>query len=227
MDEIIDAIPTNWSKVIKMYPNLKDIENFLEEEKNKFGDDLPTFPHFENIFKCFHYFNTGDTKVVILGQDPYHGKDHAIGLCFGVSKKTKIPPSLRNIQNELVTNVGIDLTCKTLEYWAKQGVLLLNAALTVRMKSPASHMKIWLPFTKYIIDHLNQASWRYENMVFVAWGAFAYDKLKNINQKRHHLIVSSHPSPLSARRKYKEFPAFLGSKPFSKINALLTEKIHW
>ena len=106
---------------------------------------------FENIFKCFHYFNTEDTKVVILGQDPYHGKDQAIGLCFGVSKKTKIPPSLRNIQNELVTDIGIDLTSKTLEHWAEQGVLLLNAALTVRMRSPASHMKIWLPFTKYII----------------------------------------------------------------------------
>ena len=89
MDEIINAIPTNWSKVIRLYPNLKDIETFLEEEKNKFGDDLSTFPQYKNIFKCFHYFNTEDTKVVILGQDPYHGHDQAIGLCFGVSKKNK------------------------------------------------------------------------------------------------------------------------------------------
>ena len=93
MNEIIDAIPTNWSKVIKLYPNLKDIETFLEKEKNKFG--IPIFPQYKNIFKCFHYFNTGDTKVVILGQDPYHGKDQAIGLCFGVSKTTKIVIPIR------------------------------------------------------------------------------------------------------------------------------------
>ena len=155
MDEIINAIPTNWSKVIKLYPNLKNIEQFLEEEKKKFGDDLPIFPQYENIFKCFHYFNTEDTKVVILGQDPYHGKDQAIGLCFGVSNETKVPPSLRNIQNELVTNIGIDLTSKTLEYWAQQGVLLLNAALTVRMKSPASHMKIWFLWLGELLHMIN------------------------------------------------------------------------
>ena len=178
-------------------------------------DDVPTFPSPENIFRCFNYFNIEDTKVVILGQDPYHGDNQATGLCFGVSEGVRAPPSLKNIQKELLHDVGIILKSLSLEGWAKQGILLLNSALTVRKKNPSSHMTVWLPFTKYIIDHLNKTQ---KSIVFVAWGAFAYDKLKDMNIKKHELIVSSHPSPFSVSRPMKSFPSFRHSRPFTQIN---------
>lgn len=221
--ELINNLQTNWREILLSYPDLEDIETFLATEKEIFGTEVPTHPSPENLLQCFKYNNIEDIKVVILGQDPYHGDGQATGLCFAVSNSTKTPPSLRNIQNELVNDIGIDLVSKTLEHWAKQGVLLLNTALSVRHKTPAAHMSIWLPFTKYIIQKLNEQ----DKIVFVAWGAFAYDKLKNIDEKRHHLLVSSHPSPLSASRKYKTFASFKGSKPFSKINSLIENKIHW
>ena len=206
---------TDWRKVILAYPKLNDINKFLEEERKAYWETLDIFPPRYVIFRCFKYFNVKDTKVVLLGQDPYHGVNQASGLCFGVHDVIPPPPSLKNIMKEMKADLGIELSSRTLEQWAKQGVLLMNTALTVRQKTPASHMKIWLPFTKYIIDYLNKIQ---EGIVFVAWGAFAYDKLKDIDKNKHHLIVSSHPSPLSAYRKFGDFPAFLGSKPFSKIN---------
>lgn len=224
MENQVKNITTGWKDILLNYPKLGEISKFLKNEEETFGNDLKTYPKTENIFRCFNFCNPNDIRVVILGQDPYHGENQANGLCFAVNKGIKSPPSLNNIKNELVTNIGIDLKCSNLEYWAEQGVLLLNTALTVRHKSPASHMGTWLPFTKYIIDYLNNSC---SGIIFVAWGAFAYDKLKSINTEKHHLIVSSHPSPLSARRKYKDFPAFLGSKPFSKINSLLENKIKW
>ena len=191
----------------------------LKNEHNKYGEDLPTYPNYNNIFRCFHYKDVVNTRVVILGQDPYHGEGQAIGLCFGVDKGISSPPSLKNILKEL-KNDGWDLMGDlTLECWARQGVLLLNSALTVRKKSPASHMSIWLPFTKYIIDHLNTSQ---KDIVFVAWGAFALGKLTHIDQTKHKLLISSHPSPLSARRKLGSAPAFIGSAPFSRINHYLT-----
>ena len=215
---LINDIPTDWKKVLLDYPDLDQIQSFLKREKILFDSSLPIFPAPENIFRCFHYRNVANTKVVILGQDPYHGKGQAIGLCFGVNKETKVPPSLRNIIKELGKDGKLKDT--SLEQWAKQGVLLLNTALTVRQKSPASHMKIWLPFTKYIIHHLNETQ---KNIVFIAWGAFAYDKLAYIDQTKHKLLVSSHPSPLSAYRMFGEAPAFKGSQPFSKVNEYLKE----
>ena len=153
--------------------------------------------------------------MVILGQDPYHGEGQATGLCFAVNENVKIPPSLRNIKNHLNLDQGVQLTDTTLRGWAQQGVLLLNSALTVRKGNPSSHMTVWLPFTKYIIDYLNRMQ---TGIVFVAWGSFAYDKLKDIDEKKHGLIVSSHPSPFSAYRNLKTFPPFLSSYPFTKIN---------
>lgn len=221
---VINQLKTDWKPLILSYPHLQDIENFLSHELEVYGTDIPTFPSPENIFRCFSFFNIAKTKVVLLGQDPYHGDNQAIGLCFGIGNTEKSPPSLRNIQGELVTDIGVDLKSKTLEYWGNQGVLLLNTALTVRRKSPASHMSVWLPFTKYIISSLNVQT---KSIVFVAWGAFAYDKLKDIDQTKHHLLVSSHPSPFSARRTFKQFPAFLNSRPFSQINSKLDIAIHW
>ena len=224
MNASILEIPTDWKDIILKYPKINEVSTFLEKESEKFSGILEILPRLSDIFKCFTYFNSENTKVVILGQDPYHGLNQATGLCFAVNDGQKSPPSLNNIKNELVTDIGVDLPTNTLKHWAKQGILLLNSALTVRQKSPASHMSIWLPFTKYIIDYINRNC---QKVIFVAWGAFAYDKLKDVDKEKHHLIVSSHPSPLSARRKFKTFPSFLGSKPFSKINSYLEKKIIW
>ena len=212
-------LKTDWKDVIERYEDFEKIQEFVDSERGKI---LDIFPPEHKVFRCFNYFNVKDTKVVILGQDPYHTPKMASGLCFGVGSDQKTPPSLRNIQAELVSDIGVDLKSKTLEYWAQQGVLLLNSALTVVQHKPASHMKIWLPFTKYIIDYIDKNC---ENVVFVSWGAFAYKKLMNVDKEKHTLIVSSHPSPLSANKKLKDFPAFKGSKPFSKINQI--HKIIW
>jgi len=228
--KLINTIPTDWKRIIANYPNLKNIENFLNREKMLFGDNLPTYPSLENIFRCFHYRNASNTKVVILGQDPYHGPGQATGLCFAVDNDIKPPPSLKNIMKEIKNDCDGDLNDITLEKWAKQGVLLMNTALTVRKKKPTSHMKIWLPFTKYIINYLNK---KCNGIVFIAWGAFAYDKLIDIDTSKHRLLVSSHPSPLSANRVFGSAPAFIGSCPFSKTNEYLDKirkseiKVRW
>lgn len=181
----------------------------------------PVYPPKEKIFNCLNRVNTQDVKVVIIGQDPYHGKDQATGYCFGYSG-SKIPPSLKNIEKELKSDIGVELIDKTLEHWADQGVLLLNTSLTVEEGKANSHSKIWKGFAKLIIDHLNE---NYQNIIFVAWGAHAFKCLEGINTDKHKLIVSSHPSPLSANKSFGDYPPFLGSKPFSKINEYLTEKI--
>ena len=181
-------------------------------------ESLQIYPKKENIFRCFNYTDVEDTRVIILGQDPYHGENQAIGLSFGVEEGTKQPPSLKNIFKKLENS----RTTSSLEWWAKQGVLMLNTALTVRHKTPGAHLKWWLPFTRDIIKYLNE---REQSRIFVAWGAFAYDKLKLIDKEKHNLIVTSHPSPLSNYKKFKEYPAFKGSKIFSNINKILVNKI--
>ena len=223
MDSIAQ-IKTNWKQIILDYPHLDSLLHNMKVEKKKFQGHLKIFPPNNLIFECFNHFNVEDTKVLILGQDPYHGEGQACGLCFAVPTEKKAPPSLNNIRNELVLDCGIDLKSTNLKYWALQGVLLLNGALTVLEKKPTSFLKMWAPFTRYIIDYLNKAQYP---IVFVAWGAFAYTQLSKIDKTKHHLIVSSHPSPLSAYRKYKTFHSFHGSKPFSTINSLLKKPIHW
>jgi len=217
----VASVITSWRKVLQ---ELDIPNNQYDNEQETIANALPTYPSQENIFRCFTYFEPEDTKVVILGQDPYHGPNEAIGLCFGIEPSTTLPPSLRNIEKVMMNDLDRSIGDYTLESWAKQGVLLLNAALTVRHKSPSSHMKWWIEFTKGVIQHLNDS---YTGIVFVAWGAFAHQQLAGIDTEKHYLLVSSHPSPLSCKRSYKEFPAFEKTRPFSQINSLLETEISW
>lgn len=221
-------INTNWIEIFNKYNNEYPNDTLpiiLNNINSKYlNNQIKIYPSSLNIFKAFNFFNIEHTKVVILGQDPYHNLDQANGLAFGCNNKP--PPSLRNISSELLGDLGISISDYSLEKWAKQGILLLNTALTVIQSKPSSHIKYWSKFTNFIINELNNMQ---HPIIFVAWGAYAYDKLKNINLNKHHLIVSSHPSPLSVFKKFKKFPSFAGSKPFSKINSLLDKdlKINW
>ena len=201
---------THWDRIEKEYSN--DIE--------KYRGHLQILPYLKHIFSCFKHLGPENIKVVILGQDPYHGLNQAIGKCFAVQNNIITPPSLRNIEKELKSDIGSSLKDKTLLNWETQGVFLLNASLTVVQGTPGSHMKLWKPFTEYIIKYLVE---NYTNIIFVAWGSFAYDKFSKLDMVNHKLIVSSHPSPLSCNRKFKEHHSFMGSKPFSTINSLLSE----
>ncbi len=228
--KIAKELKTGWAKVLTEMPReiWDDLEAAHAVEQDTFASELPTLPSLAAIFRCFRYFEPGNTRVVILGQDPYHGPGQATGLCFGVEKGTKPPPSLKNVAKELETDLDNSLSDFSLESWAKQGVLLLNTALTVRQHCPASHTRQWRPFTDYIIKHLNVNE---RGIVFLAWGRLAHRRLADIDQSRHSLLVSSHPSPLSCRRQYGLFPAFMGSRPFSQANEALIEagkdKIIW
>ena len=213
-------IKQSWKTLFTKYNNKyetknKSLNNILDSLKNS---QFNIYPKVENIFKCFEYFESNETKVLILGQDPYHGLNQATGLCFGINENLIIPPSLKNIIKELKNDLNINLTNNSLENWAQQKILMLNASLTVIEKKPNSQATLWFDFTDFIIDELNKNE---ESIIFVAWGAFAHNKLKNIDTSKHYLIVSSHPSPLSVYKKYKTFPSFQNSKPFSQINEIL------
>ena len=187
--------------------------NFVKEEyKNK-----TIYPKPNEVFNAFRYTDFDNVKVVILGQDPYHGPNQAEGLSFSVSDDVLKPPSLKNIFKELESDLGIPFPKhNSLKPWAKQGVLLLNAVLTVEEHKPASHKgKGWEIFTDDVIDILNK---REKPIVFILWGAFARSKKSLITNKQHYIIESAHPSPFSARN------GFFGSKPFSKTNKFLREK---
>ncbi len=181
------------------------------------------FPPYKNIFDALRFTDYDDVKVVILGQDPYHGLGEANGLSFSVHNDVKRPPSLQNIFKELESDIGVKRDVNDLSDWAKQGVLLLNSIMTVEKDKPLSHKdKGWEQFTDYIIQSLNE---REKPVIFVLWGSFARSKKELITNKRHPIIESVHPSPLSANK------GFFGSRPFSKINAILEknqeEPIHW
>lgn len=181
------------------------------------------YPEYKDIFNAFRYTDYNDVKVVILGQDPYHGDHEAHGLSFSVREGVEMPPSLRNIFQELYQDVGVRRTQTDLTDWAKQGVLLLNSIMTVVKDHPLSHKgKGWETFTDNVIRKLGE---REKPMVFVLWGSYARSKKELITNHKHLILESVHPSPLSANR------GFFGSKPFSKINAFLEknnmEKIKW
>lgn len=176
----------------------------------------PVFPPKNQIFRALELTDFENVKVVIIGQDPYHNDYQANGLSFSVSKEVTTPPSLRNIFTELQSDLNIHRTNKELDDWAQQGVLLLNATLTVKAHTPNSHKSLgWETFTNFIIKEISDKK---ENVVFVLWGAFAQKKLELIDTHKHFVIQSAHPSPFSSYR------GFFGSKPFSKINEFLTSK---
>lgn len=171
------------------------------------------FPEYKNIFNALRFTDYDEVKVVILGQDPYHGEKEAHGLSFSVQKGVKRPPSLDNIFKELYNDLGIRRENNDLTDWAKQGVLLLNSIMSVVMDHPLSHQNHgWEQFTDAIISKLNE---REKPVVFVFWGSYARSKKVLITNTRHKIIETVHPSPLSAYR------GFFGSKPFSKINQFL------
>lgn len=186
------------------------IRTFLIDEYNTHT----IYPDMYDIFNALHFTSYKDTKAVILGQDPYHGPNQAYGLAFSVKPGVRIPPSLVNIYKELKDDLGCYIPNNgTLTKWAKEGVLLLNASLTVRAGEANSHSRIgWQRFTDYIIKLLNE---REDPIVFILWGNNAIKKRQLITNSKHYIITSVHPSPLSASR------GFFGSMPFSKTNKFL------
>ena len=211
-------IEASWLHVLQdefEKPYMATLRNFLKSEKDA---GYKTYPKNADIFNAFNTTPFDKVKVVILGQDPYHGEHQAHGLSFSVQKGITPPPSLKNIYKELVTDMpGFAIPNHgDLTEWAKQGVLLLNASLTVRANTPGSHQKKgWEEFTDRVIKTLSDKK---EGIVFILWGAFAQAKAELIDQTKHHIIKSPHPSPFSADR------GFFGSKPFSKTNAILTKE---
>ncbi|MBU2946632.1 uracil-DNA glycosylase [Zobellia uliginosa] len=176
------------------------------------------YPKGKDIFAAFDHSPFDKTKVVIIGQDPYHGPNQANGLCFSVKDGIPHPPSLRNIFKEIEKDLGKPYPeSGNLERWADQGVLLINATLTVRAHEPGSHQKKgWETFTDAVIKKLSDEK---KGIVFLLWGGFAKKKAKLINQKKHHILTSGHPSPLSANRGY-----WFGNRHFSKTNDILNSK---
>ena len=216
-------IGNDWDKVLETVWNSEGFKKFMSLVEKEYQNNV-VFPPRDHIFEALKLTSYRDVKVVIVGQDPYHGVGEAHGLSFSVQKGVKVPPSLQNIYKELYDDLGVlprsdgDLTT-----WAREGVLLLNAVLTVIKDSPASHRKLgWERLTDYIISKVNQKD---TPVVFILWGNFAKEKKKLITNPKHLVIESPHPSPFSARY------GFFGSKPFSRTNNFLIkngiEPIKW
>lgn len=204
-----------WKEVLQPIKESDYFKNLWEKVKLQYNSNQ-CFPPKDEIFRALELTEFDDVEVVIIGQDPYHNDGQANGLCFSVSENVTAPPSLKNIFIELKEDVGVERKNKDLQDWAKQGVLLLNATLTVQAHRPNSHKNLgWEVFTDFIIKEISDKK---ENVVFVLWGAFAQKKASLIDIDKHHIIQSAHPSPFSVYR------GFFGSKPFSKINNYLLEK---
>jgi uracil-DNA glycosylase len=208
-------LATGWNDALRSIfesESFQKLQAFLGEERKNF----PIYPPESDVFSAFQLTTLEAVKVLILGQDPYHNPGEAHGLCFSVRPGITVPPSLKNIYKELKDDLGINPPKHGfLEAWAKQGVLLVNAVMTVRENQPNSHKdQGWEKFTDAVIAKVNEQK---ERVVFVLWGAYAQKKAKLIDTTRHVILASAHPSPLSAKN------GFFGSKPFSKINAALEE----
>jgi len=211
-----------WTEILAPIKNTEYFTTLWEKVKEEY-QTTKCFPPKNQIFRAIELTPFEEVKVVIIGQDPYHNDNQANGLCFSVSDKVTAPPSLKNIFKELEDDLGIKKTSNELEMWAKQGVLLLNATLTVRAHEANSHKDLgWEKFTDFIIKEISDKK---ENVVFVLWGAFAQKKVGLIDASKHFIIQSAHPSPFSVHK------GFFGSRPFSKINQFLKEKgkepINW
>jgi len=207
-------IEPSWAKALNDFFEAQSWTNLTDfirgEYKNK-----KVYPKPKDLFKAFWLTPFDQVKVVILGQDPYHGPGQAHGLCFSVEDGTALPPSLKNIYKEIESDLSIkkDFKNGNLESWAKQGVFLLNAILTVVASTPASHQgKGWEEFTDFVIETISKEK---ENVVFILWGNYARGKKVLIDTTKHMVIESPHPSPFSA------YNGFFGSKPFSKCNEYL------
>lgn len=210
-------IEASWKEVLS---NVFKSSYFLQTAahiKTEIATGAKIFPAGNNIFNAFNQTTFENVKVVILGQDPYHGSGQAMGLSFSVPKGVKPPPSLVNIFKELKSDIGLPIpTNGDLTPWAKQGVLLLNAVLTVREDEPASHAKIgWMHFTDAVIKKISDEK---KGIVFLLWGKFAEQKQILIDETKHFVLKAAHPSPFSADK------GFFGCKHFSKTNELLAKQ---
>ena len=223
MDTINPSIESSWKRVLQEEFNksyFSELKEFLIEEKKKYR----IYPPGGLIFNAFNHTPFEKVKVVFLGQDPYHGRGQAHGLCFSVPAGIPPPPSLMNIFKELSDDLKIPPPAHgNLEKWANQGVLLLNATLTVRENQAGSHQnKGWETFTDTVIASLSQ---KRRNIIFVLWGNYAIAKRNLIDSTHHHILTAAHPSPLSA------YKGFFGCRHFSKINEILKqngmEQIEW
>jgi uracil-DNA glycosylase len=209
------TVTTDWNPILRgefEQPYWNELQAFVAEERRC----QAVYPPHDQVFAALHLTPYAHTRVLILGQDPYHGRGQAHGLCFSVQRGVGIPPSLANIHTELKSDVGVEPPGHgNLEAWARQGVLLLNATLTVRAGQAASHQgKGWETFTDQVIRAVNA---KQQRVVFILWGSSARKKKPLIDTSRHAIIESAHPSPLSAHN------GFFGSRPFSRANAALVE----
>lgn len=209
------------------------LKALVQKDKN-----IKIFPFPSYVFKAFQLTKASEVKVVIIGQDPYFNCEYhdgkyipqAMGFSFSVPHGVGIPSSLNNMYENMKKNKQIKKIPESgnLWFWAVQGCLMLNAALTVEDKTKEAHLKIWEWFTNYVIEYI---STNMDNIVFVLWGAYAYEKIKLIDESRHHVIVSSHPSGLSANRPFRTYPSFMDQDSFGKINKQLEKygkkKILW
>ncbi|MCT7470870.1 uracil-DNA glycosylase [Aliarcobacter cryaerophilus] len=203
-----------WEDIIDLEKQ-KDYYKKLKEEIDKRYETTTVFPEKQNIFKAFYLTKLDNLKVVILGQDPYHGFGQAQGLAFSTPANIKNPPSMQNILKEIQSDLGKKSICEDgdLTPWAKQGVLLLNTILTVEEAKPKSHHNLgWEVFTDNIIKYISDNC---EDTIFILWGSPAISKTKLIDRKKHHILTAPHPSPLSSYR------GFFGCKHFSQTNNIL------
>jgi uracil-DNA glycosylase len=223
MQPVNPVIESSWKLMLQEEfnkPYFSELKEFLMEERKRFR----IFPPGSLIFNAFSHTSFEKVKVVFLGQDPYHGAGQAHGLCFSVPDGVARPPSLINILKELEADLGIPASSRgNLEKWADQGVLLLNAILTVRENQAGSHQNHgWEIFTDAVIRTLSE---KRQNLVFVLWGNYAIAKKQLIDANRHHILTAAHPSPLSA------YKGFFGCRHFSNINELLRksgiEEVDW
>jgi uracil-DNA glycosylase len=206
---------TDWNPLLRdqfAEPYWADLQRFVRHERSRHA----VYPLDDEVFAALHLTPYESVKVLVLGQDPYHGPGQAHGLCFSVRRGVDVPPSLANVLTELESDLGCPRPVHgNLEHWARQGVLLLNATLTVRAGHAASHQRRgWEIFTDRVIEVVND---KHERVVFVLWGASARRKKQLVDTSRHVVIESPHPSPLSAHR------GFFGSRPFSRANEALAE----
>ena len=217
-------IEQSWKEILKDEFPKKYFEDIKIHIQSDIKQLYTVYPKGSQIFNAFEKTPFSKLKVVIIGQDPYHNPNQAMGLCFSVPENTPLPPSLQNIFKELYNDIGIIIPKSgDLTKWATEGVLLLNAILTVRKNEPASHSKIgWQTFTDVVIQQISEKA---NGIVFLLWGKYAQEKTKYIDQSKHFILTAAHPSPLSA------FNGFFGCKHFSRTNEILSKQgkqpINW